>query len=93
MRPDHLVQPHPGRFAPERPDYDACLAAHEAALAAGRAAYPDPATGLYVWTAAYLLDRDWCCDGGCRHCPYVGASFDDGSRTDRDDPIRRTADE
>ncbi|WP_083860466.1 DUF5522 domain-containing protein [Pseudobdellovibrio exovorus] len=26
--------------------------------------------GLYVFTADYLKRRGYCCDNGCRHCPY-----------------------
>jgi hypothetical protein len=26
--------------------------------------------GFYVFTASYLLRRGYCCDNGCRHCPY-----------------------
>lgn len=26
--------------------------------------------GLMVFTAAYLRRRGYCCDNGCRHCPY-----------------------
>lgn len=26
--------------------------------------------GLVVFTAAYLLERGYCCGNGCRHCPY-----------------------
>lgn len=26
--------------------------------------------GLYVFTAAYLARRGYCCASGCRHCPY-----------------------
>jgi hypothetical protein len=26
--------------------------------------------GLLVFTAAFLLRRGYCCDSGCRHCPY-----------------------
>lgn len=26
--------------------------------------------GLYVFTAAFLLKRGYCCESGCRHCPY-----------------------
>jgi hypothetical protein len=26
--------------------------------------------GLYVFTAQYLLNRGYCCQSGCRHCPY-----------------------
>ena len=26
--------------------------------------------GLMVLTERYLLDRGYCCENGCRHCPY-----------------------
>jgi uncharacterized protein DUF5522 len=26
--------------------------------------------GLYVFTGHYLLKRGYCCQSGCRHCPY-----------------------
>lgn len=26
--------------------------------------------GLMVLTRRYLLNRGYCCDNGCRHCPY-----------------------
>ncbi len=26
--------------------------------------------GLYVFTQKYLLERRFCCQNGCRHCPY-----------------------
>ena len=26
--------------------------------------------GLYVFTAAFLKKRGYCCGSGCRHCPY-----------------------
>ena len=26
--------------------------------------------GLMVLTAAYHLDKGYCCGNGCRHCPY-----------------------
>jgi hypothetical protein len=26
--------------------------------------------GFMVFTAAYLLKRGYCCENGCRHCPY-----------------------
>ena len=26
--------------------------------------------GLYVFTERYLLKRGFCCQSGCRHCPY-----------------------
>jgi len=66
-----LDEPHLIRLAADRPDRAAILAAHAAALAAGAAGYRDPATGLFVHTAAALAARGWCCGSGCRHCPYV----------------------
>lgn len=26
--------------------------------------------GLVVFTVAYHLKRGYCCNSGCRHCPY-----------------------
>ncbi len=26
--------------------------------------------GLIVFTAHYLRNRGYCCESGCRHCPY-----------------------
>ena len=26
--------------------------------------------GLLVFTADYLLKRGYCCESGCRHCPF-----------------------
>jgi hypothetical protein len=45
--------------------------AHEQAMRDGADGYTDPATGLFVFTAAYLAARGTCCESGCRHCPYV----------------------
>ncbi len=63
--------PHPDRLEPTRPDYRRILQAHEAAMAAGEPLYLDPTTGLAVFTAQALWDRGFCCDSGCRHCPYL----------------------
>lgn len=27
-------------------------------------------SGLLVFTAAFLQRRGYCCESGCRHCPY-----------------------
>jgi Family of unknown function (DUF5522) len=40
--------------------------AHAAAMAAGEAAYLDPATGLLVLTAETLAARGDCCENGSR---------------------------
>lgn len=71
LAPRTLGQPHPARLAPDHPDRARILAAHDAALARGEAGYPDPKTGLFVLTAAFLARRGTCCGRGCRHCPYV----------------------
>jgi hypothetical protein len=64
-------EPHPSRLAEDHPDRARILAAHRAAVEAGEPGYLDPATGLFVITAAAHLERGTCCDSGCRHCPYV----------------------
>ena len=37
-------------------------------LSAGRDYYDE--NGALVFTASYLKRRGYCCDNGCRHCPY-----------------------
>jgi hypothetical protein len=66
-----LTQPHQDRLNADHPAYLEILAAHAAALDAGRPMYVDPASGLSVLTAAYLAERGTCCDNKCRHCPYL----------------------
>jgi 23S rRNA (cytidine1920-2'-O)/16S rRNA (cytidine1409-2'-O)-methyltransferase len=34
--------------------------------------------GLMVLTGKFLRDRGYCCDNGCRHCPYPKPSFTSG---------------
>ncbi|GAC1388520.1 MAG: hypothetical protein NVSMB4_14720 [Acidimicrobiales bacterium] len=70
MSPDDAAPPHPTRLDPSRGDYDAILAAHGRAVDRGEAGYLDPATGLFVLTAATLRARGTCCGQGCRHCPF-----------------------
>jgi len=66
-----LTQPHPSRLPESHPARAQILAAHEAAMAAGEAGYFDPVTGFFVMTAQTHADRGFCCDNGCRHCPYL----------------------
>ena len=86
LRPDWRDHPRPDRFAADAPGRREAMAAHRAAIEAGRPGYPDPATGLYVMTSVHLRDRGWCCDRGCRHCPYQPADRPAG-----DDPGRSGA--
>jgi hypothetical protein len=30
--------------------------------------------GQFVFTAAFLRKRGYCCESGCRHCPFSGNS-------------------
>jgi hypothetical protein len=66
-----LTEPHPDRLSHDDPDYEAIVRAHSAALQSGADTYVDPSTGLTVLTAGYLARRGFCCDSGCRHCPYL----------------------
>ena len=63
--------PASSRLPLDHPQREQILAAHEEALTRDAAGYRDPATGLFVLTAAWLAARGTCCDNGCRHCPYV----------------------
>jgi uncharacterized protein DUF5522 len=69
--PVRLAVPDPGRLDRRRSDYAAILAVHERAMAAGEDGYPDPVSGNYCFTAAFLWELGVCCGSGCRHCPYV----------------------
>jgi Family of unknown function (DUF5522) len=59
-----LTQPHLSRLPLDHPDRQRILDAHAGAMARGE-------TGLFVLTAATLLERSECCQSGCRHCPYL----------------------
>lgn len=59
------------RLDPAHPGYELVLAVHERALAADAPTYPDPLSGFDVLTAAELWARGFCCDSGCRHCPFT----------------------
>ena len=65
-----LDQPRPDRLDPLHPQYAAIMAAHRMALNSGEGTYLDPATGFIVITAQAHADRGFCCENGCRHCPY-----------------------
>lgn len=36
--------------------------------------------GLMVLTARFLKNRGYCCDNGCRHCPYKSESGADHNK-------------
>jgi hypothetical protein len=64
-------EPALSRLPLDMPRRTEILEAHATALADGSAGYLDPSTGLFVLTASYLADQGFCCDNGCRHCPYT----------------------
>ena len=69
--PEDRRLPAPDRLHPANPEYESIIDVHEWAMAAGLPLYPDPSTGLWAMTAQSLWDRGYCCDTGCRHCPYI----------------------
>jgi hypothetical protein len=69
--PADRLRPHPDRLDPAHPLYEETVAAHEQAVRKGHPRYLDPITGLWVMTARTLWERGFCCELGCRHCPYV----------------------
>ena len=42
--------------------------------------------GYVVWTEAYHLKRGYCCQSGCRHCPYGNSPEDRRKKGLRVDP-------
>lgn len=66
-----LTEPAGSRLPADQPAREEILAAHAAALDAGEPGYHDPVSGLFVLTAGFLAARGFCCQRGCRHCPYV----------------------
>lgn len=69
--PHDRLHPHPDRLDPATPGYEAILAAHREAVERGEQFYRDPESGLEVMTALALWERGYCCDLGCRHCPWI----------------------
>lgn len=70
--PSERRLPAPSRLSTDHPRYAEIISAHEQSIELDTYGYRDPATGLLVFSAKYLWDRAYCCDTGCRHCPYVG---------------------
>ncbi len=55
----------------KNPDaYKKIMALHKEAIENNEETYIDPETGFKVFTAKFLLEREYCCESGCRHCPY-----------------------
>ena len=71
LRDQYLEHAHPGRLPRAHPRLDEIIGRHGGAISDGQPCYEDPSTGLMVFTAAVLAERGYCCDSGCRHCPFV----------------------
>ena len=71
LRDDWSEVPHPQRLSEHHPHRAEILERHAAAVAANLPVYSDPVSGLSVFTAEFLARRGYCCESGCRHCPYV----------------------
>ncbi len=64
-------QPHPRRLSEHHPRRVEILRRHDEAQRANLPVYADPLSGFSVFTADFLAARDYCCESGCRHCPYI----------------------
>ncbi len=71
LRHDWRELPHPRRLSEQHPQRLEILRRHESALGRGEPVYTDPVSGFSVFTADFLASRGYCCESGCRHCPYV----------------------
>lgn len=49
---------------------DLIFTLHAQAVAAGKETYIDPGTGYEVFTEVLHKKRGYCCQSGCRHCPW-----------------------
>ena len=58
------------RLPKSYPYYDEIMKRHKEAILNKSDVYIDPETGYTVLTAEFLLRRGYCCESGCRHCPY-----------------------
>ena len=56
------------------PHYDVIVERHTEALRDGLPNYADPLSGFRVFTAGFLARRGYCCESGCRHCPFVSGT-------------------
>jgi hypothetical protein len=73
LRDDHVERPHPARLSPSNRRFGEIMERHRRAVSLGELTYTDPATQRSVFTAVFLAARGYCCDSGCRHCPYLDA--------------------
>ncbi|HUC31799.1 MAG TPA: DUF5522 domain-containing protein [Ilumatobacteraceae bacterium] len=70
LRPGYVDAPLPRRYSVDHPGYSEGMRRHRAAVDRNEPSYRDPVSGLTVFTARFLSERGYCCESGCRHCPY-----------------------
>lgn len=70
LRDDGLGAPLPARLPAGEGRRAEIVRRHDDAMRAGAPTYTDPTSGFAVFTASFLAERGYCCDSGCRHCPY-----------------------
>jgi hypothetical protein len=46
--------------------------------------------GFMVFTEAYHRSRGFCCDSGCRHCPWKELRSDKAAESNQPSPISET---
>jgi hypothetical protein len=71
LRDDWRELPHHRRLSERHAQRNEILRRHGEALQRADPVYADPVSGLRVFTSEFLANRGYCCDSGCRHCPYV----------------------
>lgn len=71
LRERWLEEPRTSRLAPDAPHAEKILGRHRSAVEANLPTYADPQSGFSVFTAAFLAKRGYCCESGCRHCPFL----------------------
>jgi len=71
LRDEWRETPHPRRLAERHPQRAEILRRHQDAIERGVPVYVDPVSRLSVFTSDFLARRSYCCDSGCRHCPFV----------------------
>ena len=71
LRKDYLVKPIPRRLQGTHTHFVEIMSRHASAVETRLPCYQDPVSGLSVMTAEFLASRNYCCESGCRHCPYV----------------------
>lgn len=70
LRSDGVRVPRPDRLPPSLRHQEDIVRAHEEAIRQRASTYRDPISRLSVFTGLFLAERGYCCESGCRHCPY-----------------------